>query len=668
MSIHQNGDLRETAGGSKRSRSMSPRDPTAPGRSSARTTSHNLTPYSNSNTLPASRRGSKSPRPSPRPTAGVPDANEWDDPPPYQSRRGSKESTSEVRKSSKEVQRPSKSPRGPIERKGSKDRPSSKERSSTMQRSSSKERTLSKSPRDEPAPMVRKGSKESTGRERRGSKDATANGIGASRKPLKERVKRKGTPKGWTDARFQDKAFLDELFRRFDPEGDGSGSLDVKLMYELLKYVDMDLQYRDVEQLVRQIDLDGNGTVEIDEFHFFFAKARDRSELRSMTSVLIDKKDQAFVKELFKNFDSSGTGNMKETDLFELTEFMNMNLSKEEVHILLNTIDLDGNGTIELDELLFFFDKVASRNELVEMMKTMTVNNRQFLAKVFEMFDPENTGSLNERQLHDVCKFLKLNFSRRAVKSLLAKMDEDGNGTVEIDEFYAFFDTVKDMTSLKDQLDSQRKAHRIGESLQRVLMVVGIVLGIIFLVKSGEEKEKSKQNQYSTKQDTSQQSLFIFLGSVFLVIGLLFALLQFGFKWGGVVITKIFCTCNQKRFLMWGIVCLIIELTLVMIHTFSNVGASHGEEDTSFVPYMIIFGVLTGVFVLAFAWAQFGPPMQLFEVPVAPDSSRGGWSARSPKATPRSSRGGSYSVKAVKGPDVEQGSLYDQKKRFNGGA
>merc|ERR1719387_2236759 len=104
-------------------------------------------------------------------------------------------------------------------------------------------------------------------------------------------------PSTWSDARFQDKEFLDELFKRFDPEGDGSGSLDVKMMFELLRSIDMELQYRDVEQLVRQIDLDGNGTVEIDEFHFFFAKARDRNELRTMTSTLIDKTDQAFVKE-----------------------------------------------------------------------------------------------------------------------------------------------------------------------------------------------------------------------------------------------------------------------------------------------------------------------------------------------------------------------------------
>lgn len=372
---------------------------------------------------------------------------------------------------------------GNMSRKGSKE-------SSSMRRSS-------RSPRPDDA-GGRRPSKESLGgtERRRGSKESSgAKGSSGTKK-------KKGAPKHWNDSRFKDKAFLDALFKKFDPEKDGSGSLDCRLMYELLRSVDMELQYKEVEQLVRQIDLDGNGTVELDEFHFFFAKAKDRAELKTMTKKLVKQDDQAFVKELFKNFDSSGTGNMTESDLYELTEFMNMDLSRDECHVLLNTIDLDGNGTIEIDELLFFFDKVKSRNELVGMMKNMASNNREFLRKVFEMFDPENTGSLNENQLYDVTKFMKLNFSRKAVKGLLAKMDEDGNGTVELDEFFAFFDQVKDIKDMKAHCDRNRKSQDFANNVQRGFMAVGIIGGIVFLVLGANDNP-----------------IFTFLGVICLVVG-----------------------------------------------------------------------------------------------------------------------------------------------------
>merc|ERR1719197_2341558 len=112
----------------------------------------------------------------------------------------------------------------------------------------------------------------------------------------------------------------------------------------------------------------------------------------------------------------------------------------------------------------------------------MTTTNREFLRKVFEMFDPENTGSLNESQLYDVTRFMKLNFSQKAVKGLLAKMDQDGSGRVELDEFFVFFDQIKNIKDMQNHCIKNQQAQAFAGNVQVGLAIIGMLGGIICLV------------------------------------------------------------------------------------------------------------------------------------------------------------------------------------------
>ena len=74
----------------------------------------------------------------------------------------------------------------------------------------------------------------------------------------------------------QAKKFLDDAFIEFDPAGDGTGGLNAFAFARLIrKYCstkDAEFAFSEEQaaQIIEKIDVDGNGTIEIDEFGFFF--------------------------------------------------------------------------------------------------------------------------------------------------------------------------------------------------------------------------------------------------------------------------------------------------------------------------------------------------------------------------------------------------------------
>jgi hypothetical protein len=75
-------------------------------------------------------------------------------------------------------------------------------------------------------------------------------------------------------SRFTDRKFLDSVFECYDPNGDGTGSLTPKEFHQLCTDVGLGLSKSQVKGLMRQLDLNGNDMIEIEEFHFFFNKAK----------------------------------------------------------------------------------------------------------------------------------------------------------------------------------------------------------------------------------------------------------------------------------------------------------------------------------------------------------------------------------------------------------
>merc|ERR1712010_47581 len=106
--------------------------------------------------------------------------------------------------------------------------------------------------------------------------------------------------------------------------------------------------------------------------------------------------------------------------------------SKEETRKMIEDIDKDGSGTIDLDEFMTMMTaRVGDKN------------SREEKEKLFKLFDDDNTGSITFANVKRVAGELGENMSDEDLQEMLDCGDLDQDGVVSLDEFIAVLDTMK---------------------------------------------------------------------------------------------------------------------------------------------------------------------------------------------------------------------------------
>ncbi|KAI3425213.1 hypothetical protein D9Q98_008981 [Chlorella vulgaris] len=128
---------------------------------------------------------------------------------------------------------------------------------------------------------------------------------------------------------------LRELFKSFDQNGDGHITLD-----ELREGLASQgaLADSEVEQILRDTDVDGNGVIDYEEF------------VASTVNLALLEREEICVK-AFQKLDKDGNGTLTED---EIAEAMGMagRMSASEVKEMIQEYDSDGNGVIDYAEFL----------------------------------------------------------------------------------------------------------------------------------------------------------------------------------------------------------------------------------------------------------------------------------------------------------------------------
>lgn len=62
--------------------------------------------------------------------------------------------------------------------------------------------------------------------------------------------------------------------------------------------------------------------------------------------------------------------------------------------------------------------------------------------QIFDMLDPANTGTLNAESLYEGLLRVDNEITREEVELVLSKLDKDGNGEIDFDEFLFHMTTL----------------------------------------------------------------------------------------------------------------------------------------------------------------------------------------------------------------------------------
>ncbi|ELU01786.1 hypothetical protein CAPTEDRAFT_222210 [Capitella teleta] len=141
-----------------------------------------------------------------------------------------------------------------------------------------------------------------------------------------------------------------EAFRLFDADGDGTITVDE--LEVVMKSLGHTPSRTELENMIGEVDGDGNGQIEFAEFVDMMEKFGD------FTGEDQREKD---IREAFRIFDRDGDGYITALELHETLNTLGEVLTKEEADNMMMEADANGDGRIDYEE----FTKVMLRNDIL---------------------------------------------------------------------------------------------------------------------------------------------------------------------------------------------------------------------------------------------------------------------------------------------------------------
>ncbi|KAK7344066.1 hypothetical protein VNO77_13308 [Canavalia gladiata] len=129
-----------------------------------------------------------------------------------------------------------------------------------------------------------------------------------------------------------------EAFGLFDKDGDGC--ITVEELATVIRSLDQNPTEEELQDMISEVDADGNGTIEFDEF------------LSLMAKKVKDTDAEEELKEAFKVFDKDQNGYISASELRHVMINLGEKLTDEEVEQMIKEADLDGDGQVNYDEFV----------------------------------------------------------------------------------------------------------------------------------------------------------------------------------------------------------------------------------------------------------------------------------------------------------------------------
>jgi len=127
-------------------------------------------------------------------------------------------------------------------------------------------------------------------------------------------------------------------FELFDRDRDGT--ITTKELGTVMKNLGQNLSETELEEMIKQVDLDGNGTIDFKEF------------LGLMVRKMKDTDTEEELLEAFKVFDRDSNGFITSHELRHVMTSLGESLTPEEIEEMIKEADADGDGQINYDEFV----------------------------------------------------------------------------------------------------------------------------------------------------------------------------------------------------------------------------------------------------------------------------------------------------------------------------
>ncbi|XP_076098159.1 calmodulin-alpha-like isoform X1 [Mytilus galloprovincialis] len=130
-----------------------------------------------------------------------------------------------------------------------------------------------------------------------------------------------------------------EAFKMFDKDGDGT--ITTKELGTVMRSLGQNPSSQELEDMVNEVDVDGNGEIDFEEFVMMMAKK------------VQDADTEKELKEAFSVFDQDGDGFINTKELKQVMANLGEDLADEDVMSMIKEADKDGDGKINFSEFFY---------------------------------------------------------------------------------------------------------------------------------------------------------------------------------------------------------------------------------------------------------------------------------------------------------------------------
>ncbi|CAF0725065.1 unnamed protein product [Adineta steineri] len=134
---------------------------------------------------------------------------------------------------------------------------------------------------------------------------------------------------------------LKEAFDVFDT--DGSGKVSASELGQILQALNIKFNDNQLKQLVQNMDSNGSGEIEFDEFACVMAE------------TFFKKYSNDELRVAFQQFDQDGSGYIQAGELENIMQKMGRRFNKDEIDAMITSLDKTGDGKIGFDEFVQLF-------------------------------------------------------------------------------------------------------------------------------------------------------------------------------------------------------------------------------------------------------------------------------------------------------------------------
>lgn len=150
------------------------------------------------------------------------------------------------------------------------------------------------------------------------------------------------------------------------------------------------------------------------------------------------------MQELFKMIDKDKDGEISETELGHVIKDLGIQVTHEQLGDFFKQMDKDKSGTISFSEFvsgLRWTRKSAElatksqQNPLSKFVSSLKDDHLKKMKDLFMEMDKNKDGALSRAELVEVMTNLGVKANKQEFDELFSNLDENGNGTIELEEF-----------------------------------------------------------------------------------------------------------------------------------------------------------------------------------------------------------------------------------------